>query len=51
MIDLKIERQAIYKSFKEKPGICPQCGGGLNKAFYLTWSPARPAGGKPIYSL
>ncbi len=33
MIDLKIERQAIYKSFKEKPGICPQCGGGLKQSF------------------
>ena len=29
MIDLKIPRQAVYSSFKEKPGACPRCSGEL----------------------
>ena len=32
MIDPKIERKAIYKSFKGKPGPCPQCGGVLKQS-------------------
>ena len=32
MIDLKIERKAIYKSFKGKPGPCPKCGGVLKQS-------------------
>jgi len=31
MIDLKIERIAVYKSFKRKPGPCPRCGGVLKQ--------------------
>jgi hypothetical protein len=33
MIDPKIERKAIYKSFKGNPGPCPQCGGVLKKSY------------------
>ncbi len=29
MIDLKIPRQVVYKSFKSSPGACPHCGGEL----------------------
>ena len=32
MIDPKIERKAIYKFFKGKPGPCPQCGGMLKQS-------------------
>ena len=32
MIDPKIERKAIYKSFKGKPGPCAQCGGVLKQS-------------------
>jgi hypothetical protein len=28
----KIERKAIYKSFKGKPGPCPRCGGELKQS-------------------
>jgi hypothetical protein len=30
-IDLSIERQCIYRRFKESPGTCPQCGEMLHQ--------------------
>ena len=29
MINIKIPRQAIYRSFTDDPGVCPTCGGAL----------------------
>jgi len=45
MIDPKIERKAIYKSFKGKPGPCPQCGGVLKQS-HQSYMIATQTGGR-----
>ena len=45
MIDPKIEHKVIYKSFKGKPGPCPQCGGVLKQS-YQSYMLATRTGGR-----
>lgn len=44
MIDPKIERKAIYESFKEKPGPCPKCGGVLEQSYHSYMVASRTGG-------
>lgn len=32
-IDDKVEREAMYQSFKRHPGLCPKCGGELRQSY------------------
>jgi hypothetical protein len=45
MIDPTIERKAIYKSFKGKPGPCPKCGGVLKQS-HQSYMLATQTGGR-----